>query len=238
MSTIYNIYCDESCHLEHDRQRVMLLGAVWCPKESAREIADQIRAIKIRHGLHKSQEMKWIKVSANKVQFYLDLMDYYFCCPKLHFRCLLVPDKDKLLHDQYKQSHDLWYYKMYYVMLRQIFSPRDQYNIYMDIKDTQGGRKIRKLHEVLCNSMYDFSREIIRDVQQVRSHEVEQVQLADLLIGAVSYLNRDLTGNSAKLAVIERIKALSGYNLRQTTLLKEDKFNILRWNPSEGVDDV
>ncbi len=30
MSTIYNIHCDESAHLEHDRQGVMVLGAVWC----------------------------------------------------------------------------------------------------------------------------------------------------------------------------------------------------------------
>jgi len=28
MSLIYNIYCDESCHLEHDRQPVMVLGAI------------------------------------------------------------------------------------------------------------------------------------------------------------------------------------------------------------------
>ena len=28
---IYNIYGDESCHLEHDGQKVMGLGAVICP---------------------------------------------------------------------------------------------------------------------------------------------------------------------------------------------------------------
>ena len=26
-----NIYCDESCHLEHDKARAMLLGAISCP---------------------------------------------------------------------------------------------------------------------------------------------------------------------------------------------------------------
>ncbi len=31
MSQVFNIYCDESCHLEHDREKVMVLGAVWCP---------------------------------------------------------------------------------------------------------------------------------------------------------------------------------------------------------------
>jgi len=51
MTTIYNIYCDESCHMEHDHQTVMVLGAVWCPKEKVREISVPIRGIKARHGL-------------------------------------------------------------------------------------------------------------------------------------------------------------------------------------------
>jgi len=39
MSEIYNIYCDESCHLENDRQKAMVLGSVWCPLDKGREIA-------------------------------------------------------------------------------------------------------------------------------------------------------------------------------------------------------
>lgn len=27
--TEYNIYCDESCHLENDRQPIMVLGGMW-----------------------------------------------------------------------------------------------------------------------------------------------------------------------------------------------------------------
>ena len=33
MSTTYNVYCDESCHLENDGQKAMVLGAIWCPLE-------------------------------------------------------------------------------------------------------------------------------------------------------------------------------------------------------------
>lgn len=39
MSETFNLYCDESCHLENDHQKVMVLGAVWCPLEKAGEIA-------------------------------------------------------------------------------------------------------------------------------------------------------------------------------------------------------
>jgi hypothetical protein len=50
MSQTYNIYCDESCHLEHDRQQVMVLGAVWCPAENAHDVSVRIREIKASHG--------------------------------------------------------------------------------------------------------------------------------------------------------------------------------------------
>lgn len=27
--TEYTIYCDESCHLEHDKQPIMVIGGMW-----------------------------------------------------------------------------------------------------------------------------------------------------------------------------------------------------------------
>jgi hypothetical protein len=32
----FNVYCDESCHLEHDGIPVMAWGAVTCPEGEAR----------------------------------------------------------------------------------------------------------------------------------------------------------------------------------------------------------
>jgi hypothetical protein len=92
---------------------------------------------------------------------------------------------------------------------------------------------VNKLHEVLCNSQYDFDRRIVERVQQVRSHDVEQIQLADLLIGAVSHINRIEGGSRAKRELITRIKKRSGYSLTKTTLLGESKFNIFHWSPQE-----
>jgi hypothetical protein len=122
---------------------------------------------------------------------------------------------------------------MYFDMLKAIFRPDARYRIYLDIKDTRGARKAAKLHEVLCNNMYDFSREVIERLQLVHSHEIEQLQLADLLIGAVSYMNRGLTGNTGKMALIERMQQRSGYSLTRTTLLREEKVNIFCWHAAE-----
>jgi hypothetical protein len=233
MSQTFNIYCDESCHLEHDGLLVMVLGAVWCPLDKTREIASQIRAIKARHGLAKSFEIKWTKVSPAKQAFYMEVLDHFFDDPDLHFRALVVADKSKLDHDAHHQDHDTWYYKMYFNMLKTLLGPHDKYRIYLDVKDTRSAEKVRKLHDVLCNSMYDFDKEIITSVQTVRSHEVEQIQLADLLIGAVGYANRGLETNSAKVALVKRLQDRSHYSLKRTTLFREDKVNIFRWEGQE-----
>jgi len=234
MTRIYNVYCDESCHLENDHQPAMVLGAVWCSLEKAGEISKSLRKIKTRHGLKPDFEVKWTKVSPAKIDFYRELIQYFFDEDDLHFRALIVPDKSKLKHEAFSgQDHDIWYYKMYFDMLKVIFNPEAHYRVYLDIKDTHGGAKIAKLHDVLCNNMYDFSREIIERIQLVRSHEVELLQLADLLIGTVSYVNRGLRDSSAKINLVDLLKQMSGYDLTRSTLLREEKVNLFRWHAAE-----
>lgn len=229
MSELYNVYCDESCHLENDGQKAMVLGAIWCPVDKRVEISERIREIKKKHGLGSDFEIKWTKVSPSKLPFYRDVVDYFFDDDDLHFRGLIIPDKSLLNHSGFGQTHDDWYYKMYFTMLKTIFDPQAQYRVYIDIKDTLGQEKVTKLHDVLCNSQWDFSRKVIQRIQQVHSHESEQLQIADLLIGALSYLHRGLSESKAKIALIERVKERSRYSLVQNTLLRENKMNLLIW---------
>lgn len=238
MGDIYNVYCDESCHLEHNGIPTMVIGSVWCRQDSAKDICRQIREIKAAHGLSTAFESKWTKVSPGKLPFYLDLVDFFFAQPELHFRVVLVPDKRILDHPQFKQSHDVWYYKMFFVLLKEIIDPEQQYRIYIDIKDTRSERKRQKLEEVLRNAKYDFAGQVVERVQQIRSHESEIMQLADLFIGAVCYHNRNLATSEAKLVIIKRIQERSGKLLSVTTWPRESKFNMLRWKADMGGSDL
>ena len=74
----YNVYCDESCHLENDGIEIMGIGGVWCPKEKVKEISDRIREIKKRYNISPTSEIKWTKVTPSKVDFYLDLINFFF----------------------------------------------------------------------------------------------------------------------------------------------------------------
>ena len=233
MGKTFNIYCDESCHLEKDHIPVMVLGAVWCPLSRCREISERLRALKAEHGLGKNFELKWVKVSPAKLPFYGAVIDEFFSSECLQFRGVVIPDKSKLNHRAFNQTHDEFYYKMWFVLLKKIFDPGCGYRIYIDIKDTHGATKVSKLSRILRNAKYDFDGEIIERVQQVRSHEVEILQLTDLLIGALGYFHRNLNSSDAKLALIHKIQKYSGLDLKRTTLPGAKKMNLLLWNAQE-----
>jgi len=230
----YNIYCDESNHLEFDKTPVMVLGSVYVPKDKTTAINERIKEIKQKHKIKSNTEIKWVKVSPNKLAFYLDIVDYFFDTDDLHFRAVVI-EKSSLNHEKYKQTHDQFYYKMYFELLSKILDPRNTYSIYLDIKDTRGREKTKKLKEVLCNSMYDFDGKIIKLIQQVRSREIQVIQLADLLIGAMQFLNNSDAKSSAKKAVVERMRQRSGYDLKKSTLVREAKTNIFYWKGRDTV---
>ncbi|GHT43557.1 hypothetical protein FACS189438_1000 [Bacteroidia bacterium] len=227
----YNIYCDESCHLENDHINVMVLGAIWCSKEKKSEIFKRIREIKLEHGLSKDFEIKWNKVSPAKQNFYMRLIDYFFDDGEIHFRALIIPDKSKLNHSAFLQTHDDFYYKTYFNLLKIILTPSNSYNIYIDIKDTKSQEKVERLAGILRNNHYDYKKEIVKHIQQIKSHEAELLPLADLLIGAIAYHHRELASNTAKLSIIKRIQERSGYSLDKSTLSREDKLNLFIWKP-------
>ncbi|MCG2701410.1 DUF3800 domain-containing protein [Candidatus Parcubacteria bacterium] len=231
---IYNIYCDETNHLEHSPVKIMGLGSVWCPLKETKNINERIREIKKRHGLSSEFEIKWTKISPAKQLFYQDIIDYFFDNDDLNFRAVMI-DKNVLDHKKFKQEHDDWYYKMYFTLLSKIMSPDDEYFIYLDIKDTRSQGKVKKLEEVLSNNIYDFDKNILKNIQQIRSHEVNIIQLTDLLLGALQFVNRDNLKSDSKKALVEQIKKRSRYSLIKSTLPSEKKLNIFYWKGNNNL---
>lgn len=228
----YNIYCDETCHLLNDGIKPMALGAVWCPKEKKAEIFKRLRELKVKHGMPPFRELKWRSVSPAQLDYYLDVLDYFFDDDDLHFRSVVIPDKS-VLSLQTKLSIDSLYFKAYFDLLKTIIEPRSGYEVYVDIKDTRSQKMVLNLQKYLNDSHYDFDRGVVKRIQQVCSHEVELIELADFLVGAVVYAQRDLKTSTAKVAIIERIRERSGYSLKKNTLYKEDKMNIFIWKGRE-----
>jgi hypothetical protein len=235
MSKLINVYCDESCHLESSRivpaNRFMVIGGISCSDDYREQAFRRIREIIKDNGLHR--EIKWTKTHR---EAYKDLIHFFFDCEQLAFRAVVV-DKEQLQHQRFGQSHDDFYYKIYWQMLEWFIEPSKQpehhYHIYLDIKDTKGSEKVKKLQNVLCNSQHDFEHKKIRRIQEIRSHEVALMQLTDLLIGSVSFANRyennDRERSPTKQELVNLIKECSGVSLRRSTSLGARKFNLFHW---------
>jgi len=232
----YNIYCDESCHLEHDQQKVMVLGAIRCSSLKARELAIKIKELKAIHGMSKKFEIKWTKASPAKLDFYKSLIDFFLNEPDLVYRAV-VADKLRLCHEKYNQNHDDWYYKMYFLLLGGgiLINPQSCYRIYIDIKDTISGQKLKRLHDILSNDKYDFDKNIIHDIQAVDSHEIEQVQLCDFFTGLICAANRGTSTSSAKKELVRYLQEKSGLSLKKSTLPSAPKLNIFLWETQQTI---
>ena len=194
----YNIYCDESCHLEHDHKKFMFLGSISSAYPQVRRHSERIKELKKKHNFY--AEIKWTNVSMSKLAFYLELVDYFFDTD-LRFRAVGI-DKEQIKCDEYGQTFDDFYYKMYYYLLNYKVDTMDHYNVYLDIKDTWSNQKVNRLEEIL-NTKYG----VFRKVQCIRSEESILLQLADFIMGALAYnVNDQEKKSQAKVRVLDAIK--------------------------------
>lgn len=238
MPDLYNVYCDESCHLENDGQPVMALGAIWCPNESVASISQEIAHLKHRYGA--DGELKWGKVSPAKFSFYQELVAWFSQRDDVRFRGLVVLDKTKLNHDAFNGgSHDDFYYKMYFSLLREILSADKRYEIYLDIKDTRSRKKVAKLRDVLCHDKYDFTSSMIGNLQNIRSHESHLLQLSDFFIGAITFKHRYILRHTqskpseSKSKIVDLIETINRIDLSRSTSRDATKFNLFCFTPRE-----
>ena len=188
--------------------------------------------------------MKWTKVSPGGLKFYAAALDFFLAEPDLRFRALIAPKSPpppKLLKppagssepgspawEQYhalleqtapavvdhQQRHDAWYYDRYFDLLRDTLLPPAHHNIFVDVKDTRGGARIKALEIRLSDAHYDWTRSgIVKSVQQIHSDEVLLDQLVDVLLGCVAWTHAAPQRNEghhpspAKAALAKKFKA-------------------------------
>ena len=111
---VYKIFCDESCHLEHDGSDVMVLGALHCSSEKAIQLSKHIKWLRY-YQHHYKPELKWSRLHKHQWLLYKDLIDLVVDDPEVNFKATVVLNKKSLDHQQYNAgSHSDFYYKMFY----------------------------------------------------------------------------------------------------------------------------
>jgi Protein of unknown function (DUF3800) len=213
----FNFYCDESCHLENDHYPFMLISYVSSSYNQVKLHSHNIRALKMKHFF--KGEMKWSALSKSQYPFYKELIEYFFATD-LQFRAIVI-DKSQLKHEALNQSHDDFYDKMYFQLLNKKIFPENNYNIYMDIKDTHSFEKAASLKTYLNRNFVS-----VRTLQIIRSYESELMQLTDVIMGAIAYHLRNEKKVIAKNKIIDKIQAHCTLPITQSTPRSSEKFNL------------
>ena len=212
-SWVYNYYCDESCHLQKDGKRFMVLGYIAAPLHKIEQMKGELKSLRVKY--KNTLEVKWT---------YLNEWNYWFFKKGgIRFRAIIV-DKSRYIADKCDHDYNKFYYLMYYQLLFHTLDPVWHYNIYLDIKDNLSSYRTEKLKDILNVRM-----EIIEKIQHVRSHELDLLQLCDLFIGAIAYnLNQTEKASEAKVRFIEKLKIRTRTDLESTTSKRISKFNLFR----------
>jgi len=236
MSKTFNLYIDESCHLEHDSQSVMCIGYTKINRTDYETTKQAIKAIKLKY--KSPTELKWNKLSSSRLPMYKALIDFFFES-NIDFRCVLVKNKSNLDHEKFNRGdHNAFYYKMVYQLLYNpyINDKASDYKVMLDIKDTRGKESLQELDKYLQYKFDDASP--FTWLQHIRSHENELIQLTDLFIGAITYKARGQhlqdNASAVKCELIKYLEEKSGYSLDDGTEPWEPKFNIFDFQISSS----
>ncbi len=216
MSKTFNIYCDESTHLQFDEKPFMLISYVSCAYPQIKQHKEYIKLLKAKHKF--KGEIKWSNVSKSQYPFYADVIDYFFATD-LKFRSVIV---DKSMIDETREgfTYNDFYFQMYYQLIFHKMCPEYTYNLYLDIKDTCSQSKLVKLGELLNK------KGNIRNIQFIKSYESYLMQMSDLVMGAINYHIRGLDTVIAKNKLIEKIQTHANIDLQKSTPKCEEKFNL------------
>jgi hypothetical protein len=222
----YKIFCDESRHIEKDlKNRFMVVGGIFLPENDEEENRNKINLLRQKYNC--LGEVKWNNVSPSKLQFYLDLVDLFFTTPSLSFRCVVV-DKAMLRHEEFNQgSHEIFFYKTYYILLKKPICHFNKCDICLAYKDKFSDAHSKELARILRRKLI-FQSLMISDPTIVPAKDSVFIQLADLLIGAVGYQHNNYSTSQAKIAVCNQIcKHIGKPNLVFSSPYKNDfKFEI------------
>jgi len=214
----------------------MVLGGLIIDRVYESLVANKME--EFRRANHMNAELKWTKVSAQKLGEYMSLVDLFFSLSAyLHFKSIVV-DTHEIDNRRYNRSDaELGFYKLMYQFLLHSFGaylrPMDQCLIYLDQRTTSH-YKLSTLCAVLNNGLHKrhpYLHKPVRNIQPVDSRSCEYIQIADVLMGAIGYYMNEghLKGGAkaAKVALGEHIAWCAGLqSLQQPTPRNQRNFAI------------
>jgi len=189
-------------------------------------------------------ELKWTKVSNQKLPEYKRFVEYFFALnntDKLHFHSIIL-DNHKIDYKKFSRGdRELGFYKFYYQLLLHCFGKRycrigedDRIIVHLDYRTSSYSLNTLKI--VLNRGMkkkFSINTSPFASIEARESHKSDLLQITDIIIGAIGFQKNGydlLSGSKAsKKELSNYIAEQAGFpDLKNNSPWGNDRFTI--WN--------
>lgn len=175
----------------------------------------------LRRELGLMGEVKWSKVSKQRLEDYKQIIDFFFSKSELSFAGV-VADQHKLRQADFAEGdQELGFYRLYYAVIAAGMRPYKRYLVLLDFKKNKGSDRYRTLRRKLEHHVKGWAW--IDDLTVIDSAQSPLAQLSDLLTGALAASWSGCKEGSAKKALIDYISQKNGCAINQATPALEGK---------------
>ncbi|TCG10383.1 DUF3800 domain-containing protein, partial [Mycoplasma marinum] len=204
------LFLEETSHLSF-QTKPLVIGGWVVPKTKMKQINNEIKKIKLKHGVKTLTEIKWTKIGKSKINLYKELVEYAIQNEYMQLRVLVAGDKKNI-----KLNYKDWYTRLHFSLIK-----KSPFAIRGIISDRKGSGN----EESLISTLEMAS---IPQTTFVDSKESQIIQLSDLFLGAISCYGTEI--KSIWKEQIYNIIA-NEINIGYTTSLYSNqiKYNIFYW---------
>ena len=189
---IFKIYTDES---RQTKEKYMLFSGICVFQHSIDDVEDLIKKFKDKNNMHK--ELKWQKVSKNKIEEYKRFVDLFFdllCFGKISFKCLII-DTHRLNNKTYNNNSKLLgFYKMYYQLFwwfgrEYLLTDHTKFILHPD--KIKSKYSLNELKEILNKRIRKYFKingiTPYKSIEPLDSKKSLILQLNDIILGGIGY---------------------------------------------------
>lgn len=234
------IFVDES---RISKGRFQLFGSLWLPRDKQTAFRANFWKLWDKEFPSRRSELKWTKVSKGKLETYKRFIDFFATYPQMDFRCMVLDTHTIDYKEYHDDNKELGFYKfLYFFLSRNIekdYHHRaigDHCQIFVDRRRRDGNVEVGRLKDlktVLNNRLDDSCSQIgppcMRNVEATDSEFSPEIQLVDVLTGAVGYTWEGFQTSVAKLSLISYIEDVFGLTLSRPTPYLTEKINIWKF---------
>ncbi len=238
---IWHIACDES---GVDGARFYGFGSLWMKWQRRGDFVREIRKLREYHNYF--DEIKWQKANTKRYsKFYEDLIELFFTKNWLAFHCIIVQKSmvDKSFHDgDYDLARRKHFTKLISTKIGNVLGVHKSRECEFRVEVDPIASRYKKADEafhVIANNEIMLKFRIdnpIKSVVTKDSKDSEQIQISDLLLGAVMAAWQGKASSKGKLKMQKMIGSYLGWpDLSSDTKPSERKFNIWYfYDPTQG----